>query len=159
MRRLAAVLAVIIGTGGIAATPTAGTAGAPTAQDLRKQLAAERHTAARTERALRGELRRARQLAAAGGPGSVEEALTLAAAVYGVPRAELAAVAWCESRHRPWARNASSGASGLMQFMPGTYAGTPPGRAGVSIFSPYGSALAAGWLVSRSGWRPWSCRP
>lgn len=158
MRRLAAVLAVIIGTGGIAATPTAGTAGAPTAQDLRKQLAAERHTAARTERALRAELRRARRLAGAGG-GSVAEALTLAAAVYGVPRGELAAVTWCESRHRPWARNASSGAAGLAQFMPGTFAATPFGRAGLSPFSPYASALAAGWLWTRSGWAPWSCRP
>lgn len=155
MRRLAAVLAVILGMGGaIAATPTTGSAGTPTAQDLREQLAAERHAAAAETRALRRELRRARRAHA----GGVDEALALAAAVYGVPRAELERVAWCESRLRPWARNAS-GASGLLQFMPGTFAGTPPGRAGLSVFSPYANALAAGWLVSRSGWAPWTCRP
>jgi soluble lytic murein transglycosylase-like protein len=154
VRRLAAVLAVILGMGGIAAAPTAGSAGTPTASDLREQLAAERHAAASTERALRRELRRARRAHAE----PVEEALRPAAAIYGVPLGELRSVAWCESRLRPWARNAS-GASGLLQFMPGTFAGTPPGRAGLSPFSPYANALAAGWLVSRGGWGPWTCRP
>jgi soluble lytic murein transglycosylase-like protein len=165
MRRHAAIAAVLVGMGGgLAAVPGAVPADPPSAADFRAQLAAERRESARTEGALRRELAKARRARdrlarrARADPHGVQEALTLAAAVYGVPRSQLARVAWCESRHRPWARNAS-GASGLLQFMPGTYAGTPPGRAGLSVFSPYANALAAAWLVSRAGWRPWTCRP
>lgn len=162
MRRFAIVLAILFGAGGVTAAGPAtppSSAASVTADDLRATLAAERRQARALRRELLRERRKASRIAArAGVEGQVDEALRLAAAVYGVPLAELERVAWCESRRRPWARNAS-GASGLLQFMPGTYAGTPPGRAGLSIFSPYANALAAGWLVSRAGWRPWSCRP
>lgn len=91
---------------------------------------------------------------------SVREALSLASVVYGVPRWQLAAVAYCESTQRADAYNGGSGASGLMQFLPQTFAATPFGRAGMSIFSPYASALAAAWKVAREGsWRAWTCRP
>jgi soluble lytic murein transglycosylase-like protein len=91
---------------------------------------------------------------------SVQEALTLASVAYGVPRWQLASVAQCESGLRPGATNhTGSGASGLLQFMPGTFRATPFGAAGLSIFSPYANALAGAWLVRQRGWTPWSCRP
>lgn len=158
MRRpvVLAVLAMLAGAaltslGAVPAEPQA-----VTAADLRAQLASERKAFAGRARELRREIRRARA-ALAGRADPVGEALTLAAIVYGVPRAELDRVAWCESRHRPYARNGSSGASGLLQFLPSTWASTP--FAGLSPFSPYANALAAGWLHARSGWGPWSCRP
>jgi hypothetical protein len=44
------------------------------------------------------------------------------------------------------AKNPSSSASGLFQFLSSTWASTPYGRAGMSVWSPYASALAAGYL-------------
>jgi hypothetical protein len=44
------------------------------------------------------------------------------------------------------AKNPSSTASGLFQFLDSTWAATPYGKAGMSVWSPYASALAAGYL-------------
>jgi soluble lytic murein transglycosylase-like protein len=155
------VLAVLAMLAGAALTSLGAVPAEPaTADTLRAQLAAERRAGDRLENRLRREVRAARRetrAALAGRADPVREALTLAAVVYGLPRATASAVAWCESRHRPYARNGSSGASGLFQFLPSTWASTP--FAGLSPFSPYANALAAGWLHSRSGWAPWACAP
>ncbi|HSJ28163.1 MAG TPA: transglycosylase SLT domain-containing protein, partial [Acidimicrobiia bacterium] len=72
----------------------------------------------------------------------------------------------CESRGDPDALNPYSGASGLFQFMPGTWA-VASVRAGVgdrSVFDGEANIIAASWLAeyyrSNSGdpWRPWFCR-
>jgi soluble lytic murein transglycosylase-like protein len=52
--------------------------------------------------------------------------------------------------------NSSSGASGLFQFMPGTWAGTP--WANQSPFDPVANAQAAAWLYSHYGPGRWSCK-
>jgi hypothetical protein len=85
---------------------------------------------------------------------STQEALTLACSTYG-SCATLRRRAWCESRDDPSAQNAS-GASGLFQFLPSTWRSTP--YAGASIFSPYASALAAGWMQAHGRGGEWSCR-
>ena len=63
----------------------------------------------------------------------------------------------CESTLNPYARNAS-GATGLLQFMPGTWRTTPYG--GRSILSAKWNALAGAWMhrpeVGRGG--EWVCR-
>ena len=86
---------------------------------------------------------------------SVAEAIGLAAATYGHGD-ELWRKAACESRMDPGARNLSSAASGLYQFLPGTFASTPYGR--FSIFSPYANALAAGWMHAHGRGGEWACR-
>ena len=60
-----------------------------------------------------------------GSGGSVVDIIYAAAAKYGQNGDALLAVARCESGLDPNAVNSSSGASGLFQFMPGTWAGTP----------------------------------
>jgi len=65
-------------------------------------------------------------------------------------------VAWCESRYHPNSVNSDSGASGLFQFMPGTWAGTP--WASQSPFDPVANAQAAAWLYSHYGPGRWSCK-
>ncbi len=65
-------------------------------------------------------------------------------------------VAYCESRYHPNSVNSDSGASGLFQFMPGTWSGTP--WAGQSPFDPVANAQAAAWLYSRYGPGRWTCQ-
>ena len=65
-------------------------------------------------------------------------------------------IAWCESRYHPNSVNSDSGASGLFQFMPGTWSGTP--WASKSPFDPVANAQAAAWLYSHYGPGRWSCK-
>ena len=66
-------------------------------------------------------------------------------------------IAKCESGYNPNAVNRSSGASGLFQFLPSTWRGTPQGSAGASVFDPVANAQAAAWLYQRSGPGQWVC--
>ena len=81
---------------------------------------------------------------------SVQEAVALSSLIY--PNFSQAR-AWRIIKHESWmtrdplhARNPSSTATGLYQFLTSTYASTPFGRAGFSIYSPYAQSLAAGWM-------------
>lgn len=67
-------------------------------------------------------------------------------------------VARCESGLNPSAYN-PSGASGLFQIMPGTWAGTS--QAGRSLYDAQANALAAHEIFVRDGysWREWTCKP
>ena len=69
-------------------------------------------------------------------------------------------VAKCESNYNPMAVNRSSGASGLFQFLPSTWANTPQGKAGRSVFDATANAQAAAWYYNATGrtGRPWSCK-
>lgn len=63
-------------------------------------------------------------------------------------------VARCESGWNPYARN-PSGSSGLFQFLPSTFVGTPYARH--SIWSAKYQALAAAWMVRQGRQREWVC--
>ncbi len=65
-------------------------------------------------------------------------------------------VAYCESRYHPNSVNSSSGASGLFQFLPSTWAFTP--YASYSPFDPKYNSLAAAWLYNRDGPSQWQCQ-
>jgi hypothetical protein len=73
----------------------------------------------------------------------------------------------CESLGDPEAYNPYSGASGLFQFLPGTWAVISPkaGFGGASVFDPEANIGTAAWLASyyqnlgRSPWSPWYCTP
>ncbi|MGH8957503.1 MAG: transglycosylase SLT domain-containing protein [Acidimicrobiia bacterium] len=73
----------------------------------------------------------------------------------------------CESLGDPEAYNPYSGASGLFQFLPGTWAVISPkaGFGGASVFDPEANIGTAAWLASyyqnlgRSPWTPWYCTP
>lgn len=66
-----------------------------------------------------------------------------------------------ESRGNPKAWNKTSiwngeHAAGLWQFIPSTFMSTPYGKAGMSIWSPCASSLAAGWMHENGRGREWS---
>ena len=65
-------------------------------------------------------------------------------------------VAACESGYNPYAVNRSSGAAGLFQFMPSTWAHSP--LAAQSPFDPVANSQAAAWLLARSGAGQWVCQ-
>lgn len=88
--------------------------------------------------------------------GRVERALQNASKRWSVPYRELRSVSWCESRWQPNA--VGVGSYGLFQFVPGTWRSTPYGHR--SVFDPWWNALAAAWLVRRTGgWSHWTCKP
>ncbi len=74
----------------------------------------------------------------------------------------------CESRGNPDARHLGSDASGLFQFLAGTWAFASPraGFPGASRFDPEANVAAAAWLVDYSirtnhrwgPWGRWTCR-
>ncbi|HEY8839905.1 MAG TPA: transglycosylase SLT domain-containing protein [Candidatus Dormibacteraeota bacterium] len=64
-------------------------------------------------------------------------------------------VAYCESRYHPNSVNTDSGATGLFQFMAGTWSGTP--WASKSRFDAVANAQAAAWLYKTYGPQRWSC--
>lgn len=61
-----------------------------------------------------------------------------------------------ESGGNTFAKNRSSTASGLYQFLTSTFASTPYGRAGMSIWDPCASSLAAGWMHQNGRGREWA---
>jgi soluble lytic murein transglycosylase-like protein len=79
---------------------------------------------------------------------------------------EALAILQCESLGDPDAYNPYSGASGLFQFLPSTWASTSPkaGFAGAGAFEPEPNVGTAAWLAGRyqelgqGYWAPWSCR-
>jgi hypothetical protein len=85
------------------------------------------------------------------------EAIRLASIAYHVDYRQMRALASCETggSFNPYSKNPASTASGLFQFLTGTFAGTPYGRE--SIWSPYASALAAGWMMAHGRRSEWSC--
>ena len=90
-----------------------------------------------------------------GGGGDIVSIIYAAAAAYGQDGNALLAVAQCESGLNPGAYNASSAASGLFQFLPGTWATTP--YAASSIFDPWANANAAAWMWSVGRRGEWVC--
>lgn len=74
------------------------------------------------------------------GPAAVQWALTIARR---------------ESNYDPRAQN-PSGAAGLFQFMPSTFAKSPPGQAGKSIWDPLANAEAAAWMYTLGRQNEWS---
>lgn len=94
-----------------------------------------------------------------GGPYTEDQIIQIiyaAADRYGQPREDMLRVAMCESNLIPTEVNSSSGASGLFQFMPSTWASTP--YADQDIFDAWASANAAGWMWSVGRRNEWECQ-
>ncbi|HEV8669825.1 MAG TPA: G5 domain-containing protein [Candidatus Limnocylindria bacterium] len=93
-------------------------------------------------------------------PGDIESIIRDAAAIWGADPSQLLRVAWCESRYNPLAYNARSGASGLFQFMPATWAANSvrAGYGGASVFDAVASANVAAYMFHNGQAGQWSCK-
>lgn len=69
----------------------------------------------------------------------------------------------CESGGDANAYNPASGAAGLFQFVPSTWASASEsaGWGGADVFDPEANIATAAWLYSAydTPWAPWSCKP
>jgi hypothetical protein len=94
------------------------------------------------------------------GPSEIESVIRAAAAMWGADVDQLLRIAWCESRYNPAAYNASSAASGLFQFIPGTWALNSPraGYGGASVFDPVANANTAAMMFASGQARQWACK-
>ena len=93
-------------------------------------------------------------------PGDIESIIRTAAAAWGADPNQLLRVAWCESRYNPNVVNARSGAAGLFQFMPTTWAANSvrAGYAGASVFDPVANANVAAYMFAHGQAGQWSCK-
>jgi soluble lytic murein transglycosylase-like protein len=93
-------------------------------------------------------------------PAAIEAIIRQAAAANGADADQLLRIAWCESRYDPNAYNPTSGASGLFQFVPPTWAtnSVRAGYAGASPFDAEASANVAAWMFARGSANLWACK-
>jgi len=93
-------------------------------------------------------------------PGDIESIIRAAAGAWGADANQLLRVAWCESHYNPNAVNARSGAAGLFQFMPATWAANSvrAGYAGASVFDPVASANVAAYMFAHGQAGQWTCK-
>jgi hypothetical protein len=94
------------------------------------------------------------------GPSEIESVIRAAAVTWGADVDQLLRIAWCESRYNPAAYNASSGASGLFQFISGTWAinSVRAGYGGASVFDPVANANTAAMMFANSQAAQWACK-
>jgi hypothetical protein len=92
--------------------------------------------------------------------GDIEGIIRAAAAKWGADETQLLRVSYCESRYNPNAYNASSGASGLFQFLATTWApnSVRAGYAGASVFDPVANANTAAYMFGIGQARQWQCK-
>lgn len=91
---------------------------------------------------------------------SVPALIDQAAADYHVSPYLMHAIAHCESRHSRWAFNRHSGASGVYQWLPSSFAEVAPqaGYAGASVWNAEANVRTAAWAISRGqAWRWRAC--
>lgn len=100
-------------------------------------------------------------------PPEVEQWRALVAQYFPSNRVDEALhIMWCESGGDPDAYNPYSGASGLFQFIPSTWATTagPAGFPGADVFDPEPNIGSAAWLadlyaeLGQYYWTAWSCK-
>ena len=94
------------------------------------------------------------------GPADIEGIIRTAAATWGADPTQLLRVAWCESRYSPSAYNASSGASGLFQFLSRTWAANSAraGYGGASVFDAVANANTAAYMFANHQAGQWACQ-
>ncbi len=90
------------------------------------------------------------------GDSEIQNIIIDAANVYGVSSRLMLSIAQCESGFSPGSKNAHSAASGLFQFMPSTYANSPSGEAGLSIWDAKANAEAAAFKIANGGLNAWN---
>lgn len=77
---------------------------------------------------------------------------------FSVPVEHPLRIAKCESNYRWNAKNKSSSASGVFQYLNGTWAKTFEGKAGVSVFDADANIRAAIRHMSVHGYDAWECK-
>lgn len=99
-------------------------------------------------------------LAPVAAPSDIQGIIVAAAQRWGADPTQLLRVAYCESHYNPNAYNASSGASGLFQFLASTWAANSvrAGYGGASVFDAVANANTAAMMFANQQAGQWSCK-
>lgn len=76
---------------------------------------------------------------------------------FSIDPVQFARVAWCESRFKPTAKNSSSSASGVFQFLTSTWNYVASHTGYNDVFNFYHNIYNAGWLWANDSPRHWVC--
>jgi soluble lytic murein transglycosylase-like protein len=77
-------------------------------------------------------------------------------AQYGISADLPLRIANCESGFNQFAKNGSSTASGVYQWLSSSWANQPAGKTGVSVFDAEANIQAAVWLIAHNKISPWN---
>ena len=88
--------------------------------------------------------------------GPYHDTIYAVAKEYGVDGTTMSNIIFCESGYDPYARNNSSSAQGLAQFIDSTWALTPQGKKGQNRLDPVTSITAMAWLIKTQGTHHWN---
>lgn len=77
---------------------------------------------------------------------------------YSIDPARPLRIAKCESGYNQFAKNKSSSASGIFQFLNKTWASKPLAKQGKSVFDAPANVQTAVWLMSLGKWQMWQCK-
>lgn len=92
-------------------------------------------------------------------PYTVDEVVNLInvySSIYNIAPVIPLKIAKCESGYRWDAKNKHSTASGVFQYIRGTWANTPEGKAGTSVFNAEANVKAAVRHIATHGTQPWN---
>lgn len=90
--------------------------------------------------------------------GDVQGMIRNAAGRYGLDANRMLRVARCESGFSPSAIGDNGFSHGVFQFQTPLWSTTPQGQAGLNRLNAAANIEAAAWVMSRTGYGPWSCR-
>jgi hypothetical protein len=86
----------------------------------------------------------------------VVELIKSYSAFYGISPDTSLRIAKCESGFNQAAKNPSSSASGVFQYLRGTWSNTEEGKAGISVFDADANVRAAVRHIATKGTSPWN---
>jgi soluble lytic murein transglycosylase-like protein len=90
----------------------------------------------------------------------IQQLIRAYSAQYGIPAEVPTCIARLESGFNQFARNKSSSASGVFQYLSGTWKATDEGKAGYSVFDAEANVRAAiKYMASRKSTKPWVVGP
>lgn len=75
---------------------------------------------------------------------------------YGISHDLPRRIAYCESGYNSASKNRSSSASGVFQYLTGTWRNTPEGRQGLNVFDADANVRAAVRHIATHGTAPWN---
>lgn len=86
----------------------------------------------------------------------VQDLINYYSNAYGIDASLPMRIAYCESGYNQFSKNKYSTASGVMQYLASTWANTPAGKLGISVFDADANVKMAVSSIALHGTAPWN---